>query len=186
VLTAQHAGITDAAPVYYRQLQVGRVLHSTLNPAASGVEIEILIEPQHAALVNSNSVFWDASGVQMDLDLSDPKIEIESLKALLAGGVAFATPESSGARAADGSQFQLHDKPKLVPGAARRRQYWLRVGQAAPAGEPLDCAMTRGVLTAVRAAVKAGAMDVVEKPYRDEKLFDSIENALQADAVAHA
>jgi hypothetical protein len=26
--------------------------------------------------------------------------------------------------------------------------------------------MTRGVLTAVRAAVKAGAMDVVEKPYR--------------------
>ena len=26
--------------------------------------------------------------------------------------------------------------------------------------------MTRGVLTVVRAAVKAGAMDVVEKPYR--------------------
>ncbi len=46
--------------------------------------------------------------------------------------------------------------------------------------------MTRGVLTAVRAAVKAVAMDVVEKPYRDEKLFDSIENGLQADAVAHA
>ena len=46
--------------------------------------------------------------------------------------------------------------------------------------------MTRGVLTALRAAVTAGAMDVVEKPYRDEKLFDSIENALQAHAVAHA
>jgi hypothetical protein len=28
------------------------------------------------------------------------------------------------------------------------------VGQAAAAGEPLDCAMTCGVLTAVRAAVK--------------------------------
>jgi len=38
---------------------------------------------------------------------------VESLKALLAGGVAFATPEKGvGARAAAGSQFQLYDKPK--------------------------------------------------------------------------
>jgi paraquat-inducible protein B len=110
VLTAEHAGITDGAPVYYRQLQVGRVLHSTLNPAASGVEIEILIEPQHAALVNSNSVFWDASGVQMDLDLSDPKIEIESLKALLVGGIAFATTGAPGEPVTAGAGFALLDR----------------------------------------------------------------------------
>ena len=110
VLTAEHAGITDGAPVYYRQLQVGRVLHSTLNPAASGVEIEILIEPQHAALVNSNSVFWDASGVQMDLDLSDPKIEIESLKALLVGGIAFATTGAPGEPVTAGAGFALFDR----------------------------------------------------------------------------
>ena len=39
------------------------------------------------------------------------------------------------------------------------------------------------VQTAVR-AVKAGAMDVVQKPYRDENLLDSINKALQADATA--
>ena len=38
------------------------------------------------------------------------------------------------------------------------------------------------VPTAVR-AVKAGAMDVVQKPYRDENLMDSINKALQADAT---
>jgi len=40
------------------------------------------------------------------------------------------------------------------------------------------------VPTAVR-AVKAGAMDVVQKPYRDENLLDSIIKALQADAADH-
>jgi FixJ family two-component response regulator len=40
------------------------------------------------------------------------------------------------------------------------------------------------VPAAVR-AVKAGAMDVVQKPYRDENLLDSINKALQADAAAN-
>ncbi len=40
------------------------------------------------------------------------------------------------------------------------------------------------VPTAVR-AVKAGAMDVVQKPYRDENLLESIENALRLDATTH-
>ena len=41
------------------------------------------------------------------------------------------------------------------------------------------------VPTTVR-AVKAGAMDVVQKPYRDEKLLDIINKTLQADAAANS
>ena len=41
------------------------------------------------------------------------------------------------------------------------------------------------VPTAVR-AVKAGAMDVVQKPYREQKLLDAIINVLQADAEAQS
>jgi len=40
------------------------------------------------------------------------------------------------------------------------------------------------VPTAVH-AVKAGALDVVQKPYRDQHLLNSIRNALQVDAAAH-
>lgn len=43
----------------------------------------------------------------------------------------------------------------------------------------------RGDVPAAVRAVKAGAMDVVEKPYRDENLLDSINEALQADAAAN-
>ena len=119
VLTAEHGGIADGAPVYYRRLQVGKVLHSRLTQGASAVEIDVLIEPQHAALVNSNSVFWNASGVQMDLDLSDPSIDIESLKALLVGGIAFATGGASGERVEAGAAFPLLDREpgRDTPGA---------------------------------------------------------------------
>ena len=41
------------------------------------------------------------------------------------------------------------------------------------------------VSTAVR-AVKAGAMDVVQKPYREQNLLDAIINAFQADAAARS
>jgi paraquat-inducible protein B len=125
VLTTEHAGISEGAPVYYRRLQVGKVLRSRLTQDASAVEIEVLIEPRHAALVNSNSVFWNASGVQMALDLSDPRIDVESLKALLVGGIAFATGGAPGARVEAGAAFPLLDRepgrdtPGAVPAGRR-------------------------------------------------------------------
>ena len=110
VLTAERAGIAEDAPVYYRELPVGKVLQSRLNKDASAIEIEVLIEPAHASLVNTNSVFWNASGVQIDLDLTDPKIDIESLKALLIGGIAFATRGAAGEPVKAGDTFLLHDR----------------------------------------------------------------------------
>ena len=111
ILTAERAGIAEDAPVYYRELPVGKVLQSRLNKDASAIEIEVLIEPAHASLVNTNSVFWNASGVQIDLDLTDPKIDIESLKALLIGGIAFATRGAAGEPVKAGDTFLLHDRP---------------------------------------------------------------------------
>ena len=110
VLTAERAGIAEDAPVYYRELPVGKVLQSRLNKDASAIEIEVLIEPAHASLVNTNSVFWNASGVQIDLDLTDPKIDIELLKALLIGGIAFATRGAAGEPVKAGDTFLLHDR----------------------------------------------------------------------------
>ena len=124
ILTTKRAGIANAAPVYYRRLQVGKVLQSKLNQAASAVEIEVVIEPEHAALVNSNSVFWNASGVQMDLDLTNPKIDVESLQALLAGGIAFAS-RGTGEPVKTGATFALLDREPgrdtASPGPTGRR-----------------------------------------------------------------
>jgi paraquat-inducible protein B len=71
-----------------------------------------VIRPRYAPLVQAGTVFWNASGVRFDWSLfKGASFDLESLKSLLAGGIAFATPETQGEPAADGSQFPLHDKP---------------------------------------------------------------------------
>jgi paraquat-inducible protein B len=91
VLTASRTSVPANAPVYYRDVQVGQVLGTKLNADASAVDVAVVIEPAHASLVNTNSVFWNVSGLHAGLGLSGLRVDVESLEALLAGGIAFAT-----------------------------------------------------------------------------------------------
>ena len=62
--------------------------------------------------MRANSVFWNAGGISADLGLSGLHIHAASLKALLSGGVAFATPPKPGAPVSEGSVFKLHPEAK--------------------------------------------------------------------------
>jgi paraquat-inducible protein B len=62
--------------------------------------------------VRSNSVFWNAGGISAGLGLRGLHVHAESLKALLSGGVTFATPPRPGQRAGEGSVFALHAEAK--------------------------------------------------------------------------
>jgi paraquat-inducible protein B len=96
VLIADRLGSISATdPVYYRDTRVGAVSGTELLPDGTAVAITIAIEERHAALVRERSVFWNASGIHADLSLLHPELDVESLKALLAGGVAFATPPTA-------------------------------------------------------------------------------------------
>ena len=81
-----------------------------LSPNASAVQIHLTIQRQHAHLVRTNSVFWNASGVHADFNLFDPSIDIESLRSVVEGGIAFANPSSGGKRVKAGTQLSLHTK----------------------------------------------------------------------------
>ena len=81
------------SPIYYRQLQVGRVKSYRLAEDQTTVEINIFIEPAYASLVRKHTRFWNASGISVDASLSGIKVRSESLASLVSGGIAFATPE---------------------------------------------------------------------------------------------
>jgi len=81
------------SPVFYKQIQVGRVKSYRLAEDQGTVEIKVFIEPAYAALVRKHTRFWNASGVSIDADLSGVKVRSESLASIVAGGIAFATPE---------------------------------------------------------------------------------------------
>lgn len=85
--------LNSASPVFYRQIQVGQVKSFKLAADNTTVEINVFIEPAYASLVRKHTRFWNASGVTIDASLSGLKMRTESLSSVIAGGIAFATPE---------------------------------------------------------------------------------------------
>jgi paraquat-inducible protein B len=125
VLRADRSGITANAPVYYRDVQVGQVLSTSLNADASAVDIELVIEPAHASLVNTNSVFWNVSGLRAGVGVSGLQVDVESLSSLLAGGIAFATRGAAGDPVKPGATFPLLAQAPAEPAAASGRRFVL-------------------------------------------------------------
>ncbi|MCP4330854.1 MAG: MCE family protein [Alphaproteobacteria bacterium] len=113
-LTADTLGaVQQNDRVYYREFPVGHVTHIELSRDAREVEIYLEIEQEYAPLARSNSVFWNASGLHLTAGLfSGAKVDIESLESLIAGGIAFATPDQPGARVTSGSVFVLNPEVK--------------------------------------------------------------------------
>ena len=99
-------------PVYYRGVEVGVVRKVDLSPEAAAADVHVLIRQRYAGLVRSGSVFWNSSGASLSGGLfKGVKLEIESLRSLLAGGIEFASPPQS-APAKAGARFVLHDAPQ--------------------------------------------------------------------------
>ncbi|MEW6166603.1 MAG: MlaD family protein [Pseudomonadota bacterium] len=96
------------SPVYYRRIQVGRIGAYELRPDGRGVTIQIFIDAPYDGFVTANSRFWHASGIDLSVGASGVQIDTESVAAVLAGGVAFITPEE-GEQAGAGTEYWLHE-----------------------------------------------------------------------------
>lgn len=93
-LKAERLGsLNKDSPVFYKQIQVGRVKSFALAENQSTVEVKVFIQPEYASLVRKHTRFWNASGISVDAGLSGVKVRTESLASIVAGGIAFATPE---------------------------------------------------------------------------------------------
>ena len=115
VLRAGRLGSLRAkSPVYYRGVEVGAVQDSQLSANAAAVDINVLIRPRHASLVRSGTKFWNVSGADVSAGLfRGVEIKVESLRSLVAGGIAFATPnDPKAAPVKNGTVFPLYDEAK--------------------------------------------------------------------------
>jgi len=109
----QRGSIGAGNKVFYRDIVVGEVTSYELADNGDHVRIYLNIQQRYAPLVRENSVFWNASGVDVNFGLfSGLKIKTESFEAILAGGIAFATPDNAkmGERAQQNAVFQLQPK----------------------------------------------------------------------------
>ncbi len=95
-LQADKLGSLDVgSPVYYRQINVGEVVKYELNEDKDTVGITIFIKEPYNKIVRRNSLFWNISGLQVELSGSGGvKVRMESLASLLIGGITFETPQT--------------------------------------------------------------------------------------------
>ncbi|WP_256936072.1 PqiB family protein [Caballeronia sordidicola] len=96
VLHADDLGSLDInSPVYFRRIQVGRIASYKLDSDSKHVTLQAFINAPYDSFVNGNTRFWNASGVDIALNASGLKVNTQSLATVLAGGVAFATPDAA-------------------------------------------------------------------------------------------
>jgi paraquat-inducible protein B len=94
-LKAERLGsLNRDSPVFYKQIQVGRVRSYALAEDNTTVNVKIFIEPEYASLVRKHTRFWNASGITIDAGLGGIKVKTESIASIIAGGISFATPEN--------------------------------------------------------------------------------------------
>lgn len=89
---ARLGNINLGSPVYLHGLQVGEVLGWDIAHMASHVTLHAFVRAPFDQYVHDTTRFWNASGATVQLSTSGLTVQLESLRALLLGGIAFDTP----------------------------------------------------------------------------------------------
>ncbi|MCX6971178.1 MAG: MlaD family protein [Verrucomicrobia bacterium] len=123
VVQSPSTSIGVNAPVFYRGVQVGKIVRKALAADGTCVGLIAVIDLPYAPLLRENTKFWDVSGVRASLGLFAIKIQTGPLKSLALGGIEFATPPDMGRRVKPGHTFPLSPSPQ---------KDWLRWSPAIP------------------------------------------------------
>jgi paraquat-inducible protein B len=93
--TKRLGSISLGAPIFFRDIEVGAVLGWDLHDLASRVVIQAFVRAPFDQYVRDDTSFWDASGVSVKLGTDGVQVKLESLRAVLLGGIAFETSTTS-------------------------------------------------------------------------------------------
>jgi paraquat-inducible protein B len=92
MLRADDQGSHDiGTPIYFRRVQVGQVVATSLDKDGKGVAFTIFVRTPYDQYVTPNTRFWNASGIDVSLDATGIQVRTESVMSILVGGIAFQT-----------------------------------------------------------------------------------------------
>ncbi|MCA9471248.1 MAG: MlaD family protein [Nitrospirales bacterium] len=99
-------------PVYFRDIEVGRILSHELADDSQSVFLNIFVHAPHHLRVRSTSRFWKTSGFEVSLGAKGLDVKLDSVASFIAGGVAFDTPVTAAGGATpsqEGTVFELYE-----------------------------------------------------------------------------
>ncbi len=81
------------SPIMFRDLEAGEILGWDVDEMARNITIHAFVRAPFDKYVHDNSRFWNASGATVQLGANGLQFQVESLRAIVLGGIAFDTPD---------------------------------------------------------------------------------------------
>ena len=127
LMTRDVKSIGEGSPVFFRGLTVGEVLGYKIPPSGRGpIPVQVFVRDPYDRFVKVDTRFWNDSGVEVNFGGGGIKLQIESLQAVLSGGVGFGISEDRhGAdvpEAPDQAVFKLYDTETDADSAGYHRR----------------------------------------------------------------
>jgi paraquat-inducible protein B len=145
LLTDRLGNIGPGSSVYFRGLAVGQVARYELPGIDKPLRLHIFVRDPYASYVYDGSRFWNASGISLKTTGQGFKLQLESLDAVLGGGVVFDTPSTAriGEPAKADHVFPLFDDADSVENATYTHKapylvYFLGSVAGLQAGSPVQ------------------------------------------------
>jgi len=114
-LQADTLGSLDVgSPVYYRQIQVGRVIGYQLNEKGDKVSVQIFLDAPHDRFIKEDTRFWNASGVDISVNAEGLKVRTQSLISVAVGGIAFDTVDQNSPQALPDRSYTLFESETVA------------------------------------------------------------------------
>ncbi|SPF81666.1 PqiB family protein [Pseudoprimorskyibacter insulae] len=101
--------LSNGAPVMFNGIEVGRLGEPKLSDTGSTVTVEAFIEAPHDQRLTTNTRFWDISGISLNVGAGGLSVDVESLAALVEGGISFGTMVAGGDAVLPGHVFDIYD-----------------------------------------------------------------------------
>jgi paraquat-inducible protein B len=125
LLKASRLGsVTLGSPVFFRDLSVGEVLGWDIGDMADSATIHAFVRAPYDKYIHDETRFWDASGLSVKLGGNGVEVQLESLRALLLGGIAFDTlaAPTQTAASSEGHVFPLFANKETAQAASYSRK----------------------------------------------------------------
>ncbi len=105
--------ISVGSKIMFRKIPIGEVVSYQLTKDSNSVQLNVSIKSQYSALINSDSRFWNVSGIGANIGFGGVDIQLESLNALLTGAIAVDSPKGGNPVPA-GHEYQLYPDIKTA------------------------------------------------------------------------
>ena len=112
--TSLSSSISLGAPVLYKGIEVGQVEDLELSGNGRTIIYTAFIREPYNNLITDGTRFWDASGFNFTLDARGASLNVDSLSALVRGGVTFDTVFEGGSLVTQDRGFRLYSDPETA------------------------------------------------------------------------